>query len=203
MALGLPDDPAKQKRLLIGALPLLLLFAYWYFLHGDYRQEVTDMETRLERVETANVTARARSAQGRELEDRLQQFERHIGRLEDLVPRSEEVSQLLNQIHQRAEQVGVEVAAFRPGGSTTGEHYNRRSFDLTVVGTYHNIGRLLADIGSLPRIITPVNLEVNPRDEQDRAGGQRLEASFEIETYVLPDTPSQAGAGSQGGNSDA
>lgn len=203
MALGLPSDPTQQKRLLIGVLPLLLLFAYWYFLHGDYRQEVTDMETRLERVETMNVTARARSAQGRDLEERLQQFERHINRLEDLVPRSEEVSQLLNQIHQRAEQVGVEVAVFRPGASTTGEHYNRRSFDLTVFGTYHNVGRLLADIGSLPRIITPVNLELNPRSDQDRSGAQRVEASFEIETYVLPDTPRRAGADSQGGNSDA
>lgn len=203
MALGLPDDPAQQKRLLIGVLPLLLLFAYWYFLHGDYREEVTEMQTRVERVETMNASARARATQSRDLEERLQQFERHINRLEDLVPRSEEVSQLLNQIHQRAEQVGVEVAVFRPGGSTTGEHYNRRAFDLTVYGTYHNIGRLLADIGSLPRIITPVNFEVIPREELDRSGGQRLEASFEIETYVLPDTPRQAGTGPQGGNSDA
>lgn len=200
MALGLPDDPAQQKRLLIGVLPLLLLLAYWYFLHGDYRQEVTNMQTRLERVESMNVTARARSAQGRELEERLQQFERHISRLEDLVPRSEEVSQLLNQVHQRAEQVGVEVAAFRPGNTTTGEHYNRRAFELTVLGSYHNIGRLLADIGSLPRIITPVNFEVTPLNEVDRSGAQRLEAAFDLETYVLPDPATRTAANAQGGN---
>lgn len=200
MALGLPDDPAQQKRLLIGVLPLLLLFAYWYFLHGDYRQEVTSMQTRLERVESMNVTARARSAQGRELEERLQQFEQHIDRLEDLVPRSEEVSQLLNQVHQRAEQVGVEVAAFRPGSTTTGEHYNRRAFELTVLGSYHNIGRLLADIGSLPRIITPVNFEVTPLNEVDRSGAQRLEAAFDLETYVLPEPVTRTAANTQGGN---
>jgi type IV pilus assembly protein PilO len=191
MALGLPDDPAQQKRLLIGVIPILLLFGYWYFLHGDATAEVESMQTRLESLETQNASARIRSTQGRDLEERLASFERHIDRLEDLVPRGEEVSQLLNQINQRAEQVGVEVAVFRPGQTSTGSHYNRRSFELVVYGTYHNIGRLLAEIGSLPRIITPMEFDVISRGEQDRAGGERLEASFQIVTYVLPDARSQ------------
>lgn len=197
-ALGLPDDPAQQKRLLIGLLPLLLVFAYWYFLHGDYVQEVADMQQRVERLHTANATARARSTQSRQLEERLSQFERHIDRLEELVPRSEEVSQILNQINQRAEQVGVEVAVFRPGESSAGTHYSRRSFELTVYGTYHNVGRLLADIGSLPRIMTPMDLELFPRNQRGRSGGQEVEASFNIVTYVLPSgqpAPAQGGTG--------
>lgn len=192
MALGLPDDPAQQKRLLIGVLPLILLFAYWYFLHGDYTQERDDMRARLEKLETQNATARMRATQSGQLEERLAQFERHIDRLEDLVPRGEEVSQLLNQINERAEQVGVEVAVFRPGETSAGTHYNRRTFELVVYGTYHNIGRLLTEIGSLPRIITPMDFEVVGRNEQDRSGGERLEASFQIVTYVLRDASTQA-----------
>ena len=48
MALGIPDDPAQRNRLLIGIIPLLLLFGYWYFLHGDATAEVEAMQTRLE-----------------------------------------------------------------------------------------------------------------------------------------------------------
>ena len=201
MALGLPDDPAQQKRLLIGLVPLLLLFGYWYFLHGTYTEELEGMQTRLENLEAQNATARIRSTQGQQLEERLVLFERHIDRLEDLVPRNEEVSQLLNQINERAEQVGVEVAVFRPGGTSVGPHYNRRTFELSVYGTYHNIGRFLSEIGSLPRIITPVNLEVISRNEQDRSGGQLLEASFQVVTYVLPDATGagQPNAGASAG----
>jgi type IV pilus assembly protein PilO len=195
MALGLPSDPAQQKRLLIGALPLLLVFAYWYFLHGDYTEEVAAMQTRVERLETTNASARARSSQSRQLEERLRQFERHIDRLEDLVPRGEEVSRILDQVRERAEQAGVELARFSPGESTAGTHYNRRTFEMTVLGTYHDVARFLTEVGSLPRIITPKQLRMTPNNVRNRRGdGQMLEASFLIETYVLREPQASAGA---------
>lgn len=191
MALGLPDDPQQQKRLLIGLIPLLLLFAFWYFLHGDRVEEVDAMQTRVENLESQNRTARLRSRQGSELQERLARFERHIDRLEDLVPRNEEVSQLLNQINQRAEEVGVNVVVFRPGGQEAGEHYVRRTFELVVRGTYHDVGEFLTQIGSLPRIVTPTNLQVSPVQATNRAGQPLLEAAFQIVTYVLPDPRAQ------------
>jgi type IV pilus assembly protein PilO len=195
--LGLPDDPAKRNRLIIGFLPFILAGAYWYFLHGDYTAEVKGMETRLERLDTRNAQARARETQGRQLEERLELFERHITRLEQLVPRNEEVSQLLNQIHQRATQAGVEVARFTPGRTDVGPHYNRRTFDMTVLGNYHNIGWFLSEVGSLPRIITPTDLRVMPHRNRGREGSETLEASFRIETYVIPDRPA-GGSGPTG-----
>lgn len=189
--LGLPDDPAQQKRLLIGVIPLVALFGYWYFLHGDYVQEVDSMRTRLESLEAANSQARMLAPQSRQLEERLVELERHITRLEQLVPRSEEVSGLLRTINERAEQIGVEVARFTPGSTDRGAYYNRRSFEMTVLGGYHDIGRFLAEVGSLNRIITPVGLSVTTNNV--RSDEQLLEATFNIETYVLPD-PSQAAA---------
>ena len=187
MALGLPSDPAQQKRLLIGLAPLLLLFAYWYFVHDGRKIELEAMKTRVANIEAMNASARMRSTQSRQLEERLEQFERHIDRLEDLVPRGEEVSQILNQINQRAEEVGVGVSRFTPGQTSAGALYNRRTFEMTVVGSYHNIARFLSEIGSLPRIITPRELSVVPSNARTRDSGQALEASFVIETYVLPD----------------
>jgi type IV pilus assembly protein PilO len=199
MALGLPNDPAKQKKILIGVVPFLLLGAYWYVLHGDYKVEVEAMETRLERLDARNAQARARAPQSRALEERLEQFERHILRLEQLVPRSEEVSQLLFQIHQQAERSGLEVARFTPGRTEPGEHYNRRIFEITVLGTYHDIGRFLSEIGSLPRIITATNLRMQPNPGRDETQARRLEADFRIETYILPDAGARAANGAQTG----
>lgn len=196
MALGLPDDPAQQRKLLIGMVPLLALFGYWYFLHdAEYVPELEAMEARIERLEGANALARVRAPQSLELEERLVQFERHIERLEELVPRGEEVSRLLNTISQRADQIGVTVARFTPGQTAAGEHYNRRVFDMTVQGGYHQLGRFLSEIGSLPRIITPTDLHI--LTASDDSEDPRLEASFRIETYVLPDTRRPEGATSE------
>lgn len=185
MALGLPDDPAQQRLLLIGLIPLVAVFAYWYFLHGDYVAELQTMQTRLETLEARNAQARARAPQSRQLEERLAVFERHMTRLEQLVPRSEEVSQLLNTISERAEDMGVNVTRFTPGRTDEGTHYNRRTFELTVEGDYHQIGRFLSEIGSLSRIITPGRLTLVPVDRRREEG--MLEAAFLIETYVLPE----------------
>lgn len=195
----LPSDPAKQKRLLIGVAPLLLLGAYWYFLHGGYTERLTAMADRLDRIEASNANARTLSTRGRQLEERLQVFERHIDRLEDLVPRNEEVSQLLNQISEKATEVGVEVVRFNPGETTTGAHYNRRTFEMAVLGSFHNVVRFLTEVGSLPRIITPTELSVVPNNTPSRDGGEMLQASFLIETYVLPDRPATAQQGANTG----
>lgn len=187
MALELPKDPAKRNRLFLGVIALVLLGAYWYFLHTGYAEEVETMERRVEQIEARNAQARARAPQSRELEERLVQFERHIVRLEQLVPRSEEVPQLLDQIHQRAEQVGVEIARFAPGPTTTGDHYNQRVFQMTVLGSYHNIGQFLAEVGSLPRIITATDLTLTTNNVRAGTMGPTLEAAFRIQTYVLPE----------------
>lgn len=197
MALGLPEDPVQQRRLLIGLVPLLLVFGYWYFLHGDYVEELQAMETRQESLERQNAQARVRAPQSRQMEERLMQFERHIERLEQLVPRDEEVSQLLSTISQRADQIGVTVARFTPGQTTTGNHYNRRTFEMTVRGEYHEIGRFLSEIGSLQRIITPTDLSLTPLTREGDAS--ELQASFFIETYVLP---TRSPANAQGGTGE-
>ena len=199
--LGLPDDPKQQQRLLIGFIPLLLLFGYWYFLHDGYVQELETMETRLERLETSNSQARMLAPQSRRLEERLVELDRHINRLEQLVPRGEEVSALLNTISERADQIGVDLARFRPGNTDRGPYYNRRTFEITVLGQYHEIAQFLTEIGSLNRIITPIGLSMFPNDL--REGERLLEASFEIETYVLPDERERSAGGGQGGNTGA
>ncbi|NIP81809.1 MAG: type 4a pilus biogenesis protein PilO [Gemmatimonadetes bacterium] len=202
MALGLPDDPTKQRRVLLGLLPILLLVAYWYWPHSGAVEEVDAMRTRLENLEARNSQARLRAPQSAQLEERLAQFERHIQRLEQLVPRSEEVSRLLNTISERADQIGVEVARFNPGATAPGPHYNRRVFEMTVLGSYHEVGRFLSEIGSLPRIVTPINLNMQPDDRRERDQGQGLRASFQIETYVLPE-PQQATPANEGASTGA
>lgn len=182
----LPQDPAQQRKLLIGLLPALLLFGYWYLLHGDRTAEVQRLETRLERLEGRNATARAQASRGGpELERQLATYRTHIDRLEELVPSSEEVVRLLNDMTLRAHENRVEVAHISPGRKEHGAYYTLETYEITAFGGYHELGRFLTAIGSLPRIVTPVNVRIMPRNNPDPNQGA-LQASFQIKTYVLP-----------------
>lgn len=183
----LPSDPQQQKKLLIGVLPLLLLFCYWYFYHGQQQEEVAALEQRFEQLDAKNAAARARAQQGGpELEKKLALYEAQIIRLEELVPRREEVPQLLHDLALRAQENGVELARMRPNEESTGAYYTLQTYDLAVLGGYHNVGRFLTAVGSLPRIVTPYDLKVQPRTERDRSGATVVQAEFRIKTYVLP-----------------
>ena len=182
----LPSDEKQQKKLLIGLIPLLLLLAYWYLFHGDKAAAVTEMQTRLETLERNNNTARAIASQGsaQDLSRRLELYEEHMERLEQLIPSGEEVPDLLNMIATRAEGTRVQLALMRPEEDVASEFYRRVTYEMGVIGRYHDVGRFLSEVGSLPRIVTPIDLTLRRRDRDGT--NSELEASFRIETYVLP-----------------
>lgn len=188
----IPQDKPTQQKLLLVILPLLALFGYWYFLHGDRTAEIAELQTHLEELEQKNATARAMAARsGPELEERMALYEEYMVRLERLIPTQEEVSRLINDISQRALEVGVHVTLLEPGTDAPGRYYTRQNYQLGVVGTFHDIGRFLAEVGSLPRIVTPIDLELAPVAANARRAGASdrqpdLNAIFRIETYVLP-----------------
>lgn len=191
----LPDDPRQQKKLLIGLLPLIALGAYWYLYHSKRREEISALEARVESLVAKNETARARAMSGGpELERRLALYERHIARLEELVPKSEEVPQLLYDMALRAQEHGVELARMRPYSSEPGAFYTLETYDIGVFGRYHNIGRFLTAVGSLPRIVVPFNISLEPRAGVSEDDPLRLQALFRIKTYTIP-TPDPVPAG--------
>jgi type IV pilus assembly protein PilO len=121
-------------------------------------------------------------------------------RLEELIPKSEEVANLLNGLSERAIDANVDLSLMKPELSEPGEFYTQQTYQIQVIGLYHDIGRYLASIASGPRIVTPVNLKLitRPPAEKTRDGTPKLNAEFRIVTYVIPEAaepkPAQGGA---------
>lgn len=189
-SLSLPKDKAGQQKLLLGIMPFLIFFGYYQFMHGKKKEEITTLEARLEELETRNNTARQIAMSGGpELQQKLALYEQHMKRLEELIPRNEEVAALLNGLSERAIDTNVDLALLKPEVGEQGEFYRQQTYQITVIGLYHDIGRYLAAVASLPRIITPVELALRPRGATEiaRDGTPKLQASFRILTYVIPE----------------
>jgi type IV pilus assembly protein PilO len=184
----LPQDPQKQKLVLLGMLPLVLAFVYYQFYHADRALQLETDTTNLETLTAANDAARAAQTQfGADLPRRLAIYEEHIKLLEQLIPRREDVPVLINQITQQAVNLDVELAALNPAPEETGEFYSRQTYELQVVGRYHNIADYLTAIGSLPRIVRSSELRLNVDNASANARVPLLRATFRIETFIMPD----------------
>jgi type IV pilus assembly protein PilO len=189
MALG-PQGPKQQKALVVIVLALGAAFVFYQYLYTPKMAEVEEVSIRVQTLEDSNQRARVLAARGGgNVEEQLALYERHVMRLERLIPASEEVSSLLRTITAEARRLGVEIGSMEPQPEMAGDFYTKRSYELQTYGEYHDVGRFLTAIASLPRIITPVGLELtryeDPMDVNDEFESPVL-ATFQIETYVLP-----------------
>jgi Tfp pilus assembly protein PilO len=84
----------------------------------------------------------------------------------------------------------VSLSGLQPGPAEAGEHYTRQLWSVTAYGEYDDVGRFLTSIASLPRIATPVDLELTPFNQPTGVGlnyQNPVLAMFRIEFYVLPE----------------
>jgi type IV pilus assembly protein PilO len=185
----IPSEPRKQYALMVGIAVIALSYAFFQYWYTPRVEEVEQLESRLELLQDQNRRAQVLAARGGpELEERLAVYERHLNRMEELIPRSGEVPALLNTITAEANRFGVVLGSLRPDPLIEEEFYTRESYQMEVSGDFHRVGQFLTSIASLPRIITTVDLEVfpysgpiPPRDAQSP-----ILASFRIQTYRSP-----------------
>ena len=188
----LPKDKAGQQKLILAVLPVIILAGYWFLQHGKKKLEATNLELRADSIEAKNNIAKTIALRGGpELAQKLALYEQHMKRLEELIPRSEEIAALLNGLTERAIDSNVDLSLMKPEPGEAGEFYTQQTYKMEVVGGFHDIGRYLAAIASGPRIVAPVELHLKPRPagEQKNNEPPRLNADFRIITYVIPPAP--------------
>lgn len=182
-------EAEQRNKLIMGVVLVLgLLYLGHSYVYAPRAEAVAELQMRLDSLEAKNRSARTlMESEGRgEVERKLALYRDQLNRVEGLIPSSEELPDLLDAISMEAQRTGVELALIQPVGATAEAFYTRRTYDLAVRGTYHEIGAFLTAIGSLPRIITPIDLRVGVAAETEEDSSPELEARFSIETYVLP-----------------
>jgi Tfp pilus assembly protein PilO len=185
----LPADPKGRKQALL--LIIALVGAAWYvgkmYVLDPRQVDIDADQAQLETLEAQNRRSRALAARRDDLSARMELQERQLRIFEELIPASDEVPELIDAISAEARLTGVDQQRVAPRGEEPGEFYTKRTWEYTLVGEYHDIGRCLARIASLPRIIKPSNLSIGlaPRSRATRDMVAALEVSMTIETFVL------------------
>jgi len=203
----------NQRKVYIALLAVALIAGYvGYFglelvgwgglssrktLIAEKSDSITMLQARID-------TAKAELAKGsvEDLRRRLEGYRASLDLLRRLVPESNEVPNLLDDITTRAKFRGVEVALLSPGAVTAGPApFSTHRWELKVYGHYDQVGEFLSDIASLQRIVVPVDLKlaIAPQNVAttyaDTTGGL-LSATFGVLTYVKA---AQSEEGTSGG----
>jgi type IV pilus assembly protein PilO len=201
----LPQNPRDQKLLVLGMLVVGLGALYQQYMWTPKNVDLQAVEKRVVMLDSLNRTAKIEVAQGTAAKMRIEAdaYQRQLNVLRRLVPTENEVPALLDAVSEAARRAGLEFSDVVPDGVSQGDQFDAYRYRIGVVGPFHKLAEFLVNVGSLPRIVAPINLTLTP---SGRTGGERrpvkgeqfLEARLQIQTYVVHSSPKAAsGAGGQ------
>lgn len=197
----LPANQRDQSMVLLGLLGVIAVFCYWHFYLSAATAELTAAEERVEMLVASNERAKIEIARGdpAKLRAEAEAYRENLAAMRQLVPTSNEVPSLLEQVSTAARRVGLDLGRVEPEPVIPGAQFDTYRYKITVAGDYHALGAFLANVGSLTRIVAPVNVQLKPQTRQGLAPGERpdrlrqtLDSEFQIQTYVARTAPSSA-----------
>ena len=192
MAIG--ANLSKRDQMLISAavLTIALAGAYGYFLYMPKREQLATVEQHVDALDKKNQQAKADLANGSvaKLKQQAAEYESSLKLLQQLVPTTNEVPGLLENVSTAARRVGLDLASVEPMPVIQGEQFDTYRYKVSVKGGYHAIAGFLTNVGSLNRIVAPVALDVKQQSAQERKkarpkdGESTLDTDFQIQTYI-------------------
>jgi type IV pilus assembly protein PilO len=206
MALSLANMTKREQSLVgIGVAAVLVLALYWYFLYKPKAAEMAVTQAHVDSLDKKNQQAKADIAQGslQKLRAQSAEYEQSLRVMRQLVPRSNEVPALLEDISTAARRVGLDLATVEPMPVLPGEQFDTYRYKLAVIGGFHPVGQFLSNVGSLNRIIAPVTMAIKVHAVADKTkarikkGESLIDTEFQVQTYVARTTPYVPPAGKQ------
>lgn len=196
MAIGANMTQREQALVGVGIIAILLAVAFWWFRFAPQATTISAMAAHADTVETNNRKARVVIARGtvQELQTEVAQYQKNLDLMRELVPTSNEVPSLLENVSTAARRVGLDLASVEPVPVIPGEQFDTYRYKVSVMGGYHELAEFLTNVGSLDRIMAPVGLDLKlhagEKDKShEKAGESLLDASFQLQTYVARTTP--------------
>ena len=184
--------PKGIKTFFAGLVVVLILFLGWYL-------QISNQQDALESARQKEVTLKSdfarKQAQVVNLEEYRKQLEDMKETLRQMLrelPGKTEMPDLLVAISQTALSAGIENELFQPGPESIKGFYAEKPIQLRMVGTYHQFGKFISGVASLPRVVilTMHDVSLRPSTNTSKTGSLTLEGT--VKTYRYLDDDEQA-----------
>jgi type IV pilus assembly protein PilO len=195
----LPQNPRDQKLVLVALVAVGLAATYQQLVWKPKAADLQVLSARLDTLDSLNKVAAAdvRRGNSAKMKQEADGFARELAVLRRLVPTQNEVPALVESISSAARRAGLEFSDVQPDGIVSGDEFDTYRYKVAVTGPYHQVAEFVSNIGDLPRIVVPMNMQLQPTN---RAGGelkqrkneQLLDVHFQVQTYVAHSAPTDS-----------
>jgi len=188
---ALSERDRKNVLFLVIVLAVGGAAGFWFLWRDPKAAHAAELRTEIDSLQARVDQAKRDLAQGtvEQLRERAAVYERSLDRMRLLVPAENEVPQLIDDIASRASLRNVHLAEFARQAREPSGIFETYRYQVTVFGHYDEIGEFISDVSSLPRIMVPYELTIDPADAAQQGvyadtTGALLRAQFRIRTFV-------------------
>lgn len=173
------DNKVKLLSLAAFFLASLALFYYVFYAPRTVEQERLEGEiaTTQARIDKAKNVIANRAKYEADLEETRQKFEE----IAVMLPKTQEIPDLLKDISDLGKATGLEFVSFVPAPEVQKDFYAEIPINITLLGPYHNVGSFLDRVSKLGRIVTVNN--INMSQPKEDAGEILLTSTCQLVTY--------------------
>ena len=159
--------PLPVRAVIIIVICLLIAFGAWKMDITDQRRQHEKLvKQEMQKKETFEQKQK-QAANLEALKKQMQVMKQSFGDLLQQLPNKTEVPGLIVDISQTGLAAGLEFNLFKPDKERPAEFYAELPIQITVEGTYHQLGEFVSGIAALPRIVTTHNISIT------KSGGKR------------------------------
>lgn len=196
----MPQTDREKGLAFVVLLAIVAVVAYYMYPWTSKQNELAEQRTHIESLESENHKAQQELAKGTVADLRAEalRYQRNLQVMRQLVPTGNEVPVLLDQVSTAARHAGLDLGDIQPQPVIGGAQFDTYRYRIGMLGSYHALGEFLANVGSLTRIVAPVNVTLQVSNDAAKAKGRvgkneaLLDAKFEIQTYVAKAAPAPA-----------
>src|SRR4029078_3179923 len=191
----LPKNQRDQVMVLLVIVAVALVGLYYTYVFSPKADVLDALQAHVDSLDVSNQRAKAELAKGNveQLRAEASKLKENLEVMRQLVPTSNEVPALLEQVSTAARRVGLDLSTVKQQPVIEDDTFDTYRYQDAVIGDYHALGEFLANVGSLTRIGAPVNLPVRPlanaaaveqRKKMMKNNNSVLDSRFELQTYV-------------------
>jgi type IV pilus assembly protein PilO len=184
----LQEKPWYLQAALFGVVAVVLYLGFWYLVTRPTRTATAATEEEVAKLQRANAGAQIAAQRLNEFKANYARAQADYDDLKALLPEQRELTMVLHNIQERA-RGHLSVLRFTPKDEVQKDFYTGKPVEVTVTGTYNEVGKFFAQMASYQRIVSITDFKITRiPDEKGRPGAERqtVDAQFLLTAYYAP-----------------
>jgi len=194
LKINIKELPTYAK-VVITVLPSILLIVLFVFLiYSPKKKEIGRLNRSITKLDNEIATGEVKIRKLDQLKAENKLLKKKLAKLQEKLPREQEVSPLLKQLSDLGVKTGLEILLWKPGKRRVGPNnlYYEIPVKIEVTTGYHNLGIFFGQISRLPRIVNIEDINISSKKSKKRVRGL-ISARFTALTFAaIPEGERQA-----------